>query len=269
MDWTARYLTGGEKLFVFHTLATQTHALCETISTDKSTASAINHILQAFRELGRPDFLQLDNDSAFTGIGKKWRFGGDFIRLALYLGVELIFVPPGEPKRNHAVEGIHHLWVTAFFTRDHFTSVAEVRRKSKNFLAWYQCYAPPLLQGLTVAEAGRAAAKRKRLTEKQIACLPHRLPLTCGRVHFIRKVSAEGRISILGEQFHLSKRLAHRYVWATIDTGRKSLQIYYRKSKRAKARLIKEISYPLEEKVYRIKHEFRQRARRVSVLRLI
>jgi hypothetical protein len=269
MDWTARYLTGGEKLFAFHTLETESQALGETITADKSTASAIQHILQAFQELGRPDFLQVDNDSAFNGLGQKWRFGGDFIRLALYLGVELIFIPPAEPKRNYQVEGIHHLWVTAFWSKDHFRSVAEVRRKSKKFLAWYQGYAPPALQGLTVAAAARAAKKRKRLTKKQIDSLPPRLPLTTGRLHFIRKVSPTGEISILGEKFMVSKRLAHRYVWATIETGRKSLQIYYRKSERARARMIKKLSYPIKEKVAQLKPEFRQRGRRVSVLRII
>lgn len=268
MDWTARYLTGGSKVFVFHTLDLQTHALCQSLASDKSSGAAINHILEAFSELGVPDFLQVDNDSAFNGIGKKWRFGGDFIRLGLYLGVELIFIPPGEPERNHQVEGVHNLWATAFWNKDHFNDEAAVRRKSKKFLAWYQSYAPPALQGLTVQEAG-CKKKRTRLRQKQIDALPQRLTLTAGRVHFIRKVSATGEIKILGESFQVSKRLAHRYVWATIDTAAKSLQIYYRRSARATARRIKKMSYSITEKVHRLKPEFRRRKKRVSVLRMI
>lgn len=131
MDWTARYLTGGTKVFVFHTLDLQTHALCQSIARDKSSGAAINHIREAFSELGVPDFLQVDNDSAFTGIGTKWRFGGDFMRVALYLGVELIFTPPGEPKRNHQVEGVHNLWATAFWNKDHFNDAALGQKKEQ------------------------------------------------------------------------------------------------------------------------------------------
>ena len=68
-DWVARYLTGGEKVFVFHTIDLQTHALAQTIRADKSTTSTCQHLLTACTELGLPDFLQLDNDAAFTGLG--------------------------------------------------------------------------------------------------------------------------------------------------------------------------------------------------------
>ena len=67
-DWVARYLTGGEKVFVFHTIDLQTHALAQTIRADKSTASTCEHLLTACAALGLPDFLQLDNDAAFTGL---------------------------------------------------------------------------------------------------------------------------------------------------------------------------------------------------------
>jgi len=103
-DWIARYLTGGEKVFVFHTLDLQTRALAQTIRADKSTVSACNHLLRAGVELGLPDFLRLDNDAAFTGLGRHGRQFGQFVRTALYLGIELLFIPPGEPERNHDVE---------------------------------------------------------------------------------------------------------------------------------------------------------------------
>src|SRR5207249_8413491 len=67
MDWTARYLDGGAKVFAFHTVEAQTRALAQTIRTDKSTASVRRHALEAWQTVGLPDGLQLDNDSAFMG----------------------------------------------------------------------------------------------------------------------------------------------------------------------------------------------------------
>jgi transposase len=93
-DWIARYLTGGEKVFAFHTINLQTHSLAQTLGTDKSAPSAFAHLLEAFSVLGLPDFLQIDNDAAFTGLGRAKPVFGRVIRLLLYLGVEVIFIPP-------------------------------------------------------------------------------------------------------------------------------------------------------------------------------
>jgi len=42
------------------------------------------------------------------------------------------------------------------------------------------------------------------------------LPITEGKVHFIRQVKENGTISVLNEDFSVSESLAHEYVWATL-----------------------------------------------------
>jgi hypothetical protein len=267
-DWTARYLEGGEKVFVFHTVETHTHALAQSSSGDKTTASVCTHLLQACAGLGVPDFLQLDNDAAFTGLGKPPGRWGQFVRLALYLGIELIFIPPGEPQRNALVEGIHHLWVQSFWNKNHFTSVLAFQRKSPQFLAWYDNYAPPALHGLSVKEA-RQGVKRRKLPPPALHRLPPALPLTAGRVHFIRRVNARGVINIRKEEWKVSRRLAGEYVWATLDLRTKRLAIYHRRSEKAKAKVVKTHRYPLAERVESVKPQYRRRPRRVGVLKII
>src|SRR4030095_15572036 len=100
MDWTARYLRGGAKLFVFHSLDVQTRSLAQTLHTDKRGATVRAHALAAWQQLGLPDGLQLDNDAAFNGGYKVPRVFGAFVRLCLYVAIEPIFLPVGEPKRN-------------------------------------------------------------------------------------------------------------------------------------------------------------------------
>jgi transposase len=133
MDWTARYIEGGQKVFAFHTLEAQTRGLTETISPSKTVASVIAHGVEVWQQLGVPDFLQLDNDSAFTGGEKTARRFGAFVRLCLYLGIELIFIPPAEPKRNSLVESVHGLWAASFWDRNHFRSFAQVLRQGRKF----------------------------------------------------------------------------------------------------------------------------------------
>ncbi len=137
LDWMLRYITGGAKVFIFHTIDMNTHALAQTLSRDKSTEALINHALSVWQQLGVPDFLHIDNDAAFTGLGKSPRVFGRFVRLALSFGIELIFIPPGEARRNHLVEGVNHLFAQSFWDKNEFSSVRDVERKRGRFLAWY------------------------------------------------------------------------------------------------------------------------------------
>ena len=135
-DWIARYLPGGVKVFAFHTIDHQSHALQQTLRLNKSTASACEHLLESCQQSGLPDFLQLDNDSAFSGLGYTPRVFGRFVRLALYLGIELIFIPPGEPKRNGLIERTNGLWAAACWDKNHFTTLRSVLRQAPQFLLW-------------------------------------------------------------------------------------------------------------------------------------
>lgn len=258
LDWTARYLEGGEKVFAFHTVDGTTRALVQTIAADKTLQSVIGHVLEVWQTMGLPDCLQLDNDTAFSGGEKTPRRFGYFVRLCLYLGVELIFVPPGEPQRNWLVESLNGLWAHSFWERDHFRSLAEVRRKSGKFTEWYmQQYCPPALAGHTPAQAQRGG-KRRRLTKRQLRAIPEPLPITAGRLHFIRKVSGDGQISFLGESWKVGKRLTHQYVWATVITHCQRLEIYHRRSERSQVRLVKTFDYEIAETVRRLRPEYRR-----------
>jgi transposase len=267
-DWVARYLEGGEKVFCFHTLDQRTHALYQSIADRKTAEVACQHLLESSKELGIADFLQVDNDAAFTGLGRKERVFGKFVRLCLYLGTELLFIPQREPKRNSLVERVNGLWSGSFFDKDHFSSSCDLKRKRGKFLKWYQTYTPPSLNGLSVKDANRKVRRRK-LGQKDIKSLPERLPLVEGRIHFVRRVDLSGKIEILKEKFKVSKRLKGEYVWATIDLKRQNLSIFYRSGPKAKARKLKQYLYDVGERVEKMQPRFKHRITRVSVLKII
>lgn len=268
MDWTARYLEGGPKVFAFHTIDLQTHAIAQTLSTDKTALMVREHALQAWQTLGLPDGLQMDNDSAFTGGGKAPRRFGDFVRLCLSLGIEPLFLPVGEPKRNGVVERLNGLWSRAFWNRRHFRSVAQVKRASPDFTAWYEHhYFPPALNGLLPGQA-RRQDRRPRLTAKDIRALPDALPLTAGHIHFLRRVEADGMIRVLNEPWKVDKRLAGQYVWATVVTHKRRLEIYHWRRAREGARLVKVLRYAIHGPVALLNPRFtrRERRRRISTM---
>jgi len=121
---------------------------------------------------------------------------------------------------------------------------------------WYrQEYRPPALHGHSV----RLARKNRRsrpLTQAQIDTLPNPLPITAGRIHFIRLVDADGQVVILNETWNVGWRLAGEYVWATVFLKEQVLCIYYRPSAQKPFRLIKSWQYKLNEPVLPPKPEF-------------
>jgi transposase InsO family protein len=257
LDWTCRYLEDGPKVYAFHTLNLRTRACAQTIATDKSSQTVIGHCLTTWKTLGIPDFLQLDNDSAFCGGYTAPRLFGQFVRLCLYLGIELIFLPVAEPKRNGEIEEFNGLWGgPAFWERHRFASIKHVARTSTKFIDWYLTDdTPPALAGLTPQQAQRRESKRL-LTATQIAHIPNPLPITAGRVHFIRKVKPDGTISVFNETWKVSKRLAGQYVWATILTHRRRLEIWSQRSAQQEWCLRKTYRYDIAETVARLKPEF-------------
>jgi hypothetical protein len=121
-------------------------------------------------------------------------------------------------------------------------------------------YHPPALQGRTPAQSQVAGGARLRAA--QVRRLPEHLPITVGRVHFLRQVSANGTIRLLNEQWRVGKRWAGRYIWATIITHKQELRIYYRAGEHAPVRLLRIWAYPLPERVKPLVAEFYRPHRR-------
>jgi hypothetical protein len=259
LDWTCRYLEDGPKIYAFHTLNLHTRACTQTIATDKSYETVRGHCLQTWKSLGIPQFLQLDNDAAFCGGYKAPRIFGQFVRLCLSLGIELIFLPVAQPEHNGEVEELNGLWGRAFWERRHFTSFAHVCRTSPSFVHWYMTeYVPPFLID-TIPKQAQGRETLSRLTAKHVLHLPDPLPITAGRIHFIRQVQPDGTITVLNESWKVSKRLAGKYVWATITTHCRRLEIWYQRSAHHPWRLSKNCAYDISETVARLRPEFARR----------
>jgi hypothetical protein len=242
--------------------------LAQTLRATKSTASTCAHLLEGCSQLGIPDLLQLDNDAAFTGWGRAPRVLGRFVRLALYLGIALLFLPPGAAKHNHVVERVPGTWAASFWNKHHFTSLRELARQSPQCLDWYHEYAPPALGGLPVKQAARHP-QGKKLGRRQRAQRPAEVPLTAGRVPFIRQVDAQGALPMLQEPWQVSNSLVGHYVWATLETSKDALAISHRRSERAQPRVIKQYGYDTAEKGHKLQPEFHRRVRKIDILKII
>jgi hypothetical protein len=149
------------------------------------------------------------------------------------------------------------LWAKQFWERNRFRTISDVMRRQGLFLDWYATmYRPPSLNGLTPAQAQRQGT-RVRLGKRQASRVPTRLPITAGRVHFVRRVATDGTIRFLGETWKVSRSLAQEYIWATVSTHCRRLELFHRRSARAKWRRIKTYEYALPETVCHLRPEFK------------
>jgi hypothetical protein len=252
LDWTCRYLAGGTKVYAFHTLNLRTRTLPQTLARNQELRTAQAHLLDAGQRRGIPRFLPLDNAAIFCGGYKVERVVGQFPRLCLYVGVELLFLPFAAPQHNGQVEHLNGLWGgPAFWERHRFGCFGQVCRQSVRFVEWYMHhYPPPALNGATPAQRQRAE-HRPRLPTALLCALPAPLPITAGRVHFIRRVQPDGTIRILNELWRVPTTLAGHSVWATLTTHRHTLTIWFRRDLNYDWRLMTHAHYHLTEPVHK------------------
>jgi hypothetical protein len=190
---------------------------------DKQVAASL---MRAWKNLGLPDFLQLDNALNFHGSNKYPRSFGIVIKICLYFGVQPVFIPISEPWRNGVIEHFNDTYNKNFFRRQWFNSYGYLKRQSKNFQRFhnkhhrYSC-----LNGKTPDEFTKSHEYRPSTLGPNTK-LPDLDYIPEGNVIFIRFIRSDRILNIFGEKFQVSKNLVYSYVKAVVVTKIHTLQVY-------------------------------------------
>ena len=233
-----RYLKGARGRYHFLTCVDiYDHAVYVEFQRAPRVETVLEFLVHAWQRLGVPKHLQVDNDILF---GNPRRWAGSinrFIRLALRVGVELIFIPEGEPYRNGVIERFNG-WLQERLFALRLHSVWQVRRELRALMqVCLDEHIHPHLDYRTTAQVRRRISLR-RLPANFCA---HRrpLPIATGRVTFIRRVRRSGRITVLNVRVLVGKRRHGQYVRAVLFTRTRKLKLYHH------TKLVKEIDYPI------------------------
>lgn len=254
IDLITRWITGGEVVQTFNTVDVYSNDACSTTHASKSSTDACQHLLHTWKTLGVPDLAQLDNESAFSG-GRHPRVISQVVRLCLYFGVQVLFIPLGEADYNWPVETFNKLWAKRFWDRHPFSRRRDIPRAQRTFLNWYHIdYLAPR-QSDTPVQLQRGFRIR-RLPARWAENLPDPLPICVGQIHAVRLVSDKGYVSFLNEPIRVGKRYRGRYVWLTLETGRQSLTVWYQPRAETDWQQLKELDYPLSEPVVPVPERF-------------
>jgi transposase InsO family protein len=207
----------------------------------RRSQTVLTFLTHAWQELGLPNIVQFDNGREFCG----WRTAAHslcrVIRFCLRLDIEVLFIPEGKPCYNGAVEQFNG-WFQPLLLNRPYRRPADARRQVKRLMTSVnEHHVHTHLGHCTTAQYRRSKSLRKLPADCQLH-QQKKLPLSVGKVSFIRLVSAKGTINVLGQQFKVGKRLKFQYVKATLYTKLQALKIYH------KGRLTKQFGYKLSSK---------------------
>ncbi len=212
--------------------------------------NVIEFLLECWTENAIPNYLQMDNGASFIGDVIHSRHFSRVVRLCLHLGVDPVFIAPRKPWMNGKIEGFNGDFGAKLWEREQWTDLEHIRGEAKIFLMRHNNR-----QDWKHRKTDLDAVMDRKLPE-DFEIDVHNLPITEGKVHFIRLVLESGTISVLNEDFDVGESLAHEYVWATIDTKQEQLMIYYRDKNEEEAGLIKIYDYKIGENVKIFEEKF-------------
>jgi putative transposase len=199
----------------------------------------MDFLVHAWQHLGLPDHIQFDNAREFCGFGPAVRFLSRVIRLCLRVGIEVIFIPQGNPQHNGSVENFNG-WFQPLLLNHPFKRPWNVRRELCRLMTSVnEQHVHTKLGGQTAAQYRRG--KRIRKLPANFSIDKQKLPIAVGKVTFIRLVSLQGTVRILDQSFKVGKRRKGQYIKGTIYTRSQTLKMYH------KGKLIKEFPYPLSK----------------------
>jgi hypothetical protein len=251
-----RYLRGPKgitRFYSLHTVALVGRGAATSQARHKSAEALCAHFVHAWSGLGLPRVSQMDNEMAASGGGRHPYAFSLVMRLHLLLGVQLVFIPEGEPGRNAHIESFNDLWQERVL-RHACADLPALRRVDRAFLRYYH-FAKPHRALRLETDATRYPGQWLELHRDQLRELPTgfdlrtyrdgqgrlKLPLASGRVSFIRKVDDHGYIRVNAQAYFVGKRQARRYLTATVYTHRQILVIKRERS------TLKQFSFPIHE----------------------
>lgn len=197
-----------------------------------SAQTADNFIEQCknfFDKFEKPDFIKLDNSLATIGSASGKRNISKAMHFLLSRKVIPIFSVPRKPFSQASIEGNNSVFSRKFWNKIQFKSLKEIDKKLNWFNKSSQQY------------TGYQVSKKKTEIKKQF------IP----KIYFIRQVHEDKEqnkafIDILNEKVRLAKSYINYFVLVEWDLKKEQLYVYFEKEQKPK--IIKELSFKINQK---------------------
>jgi len=212
-----RYLRGGARFYGVHLMDAYSNAVALEAVASKRAPEVVGALVAGWQRLGLPQVLQVDNELSLRGSNRYPRSFGLVVRVCLALGVQVVFIPEGEPWRNGIVERFNDVYDKLFLRAQWFRDLDELRAELPRFEAFHNTHHRYAKLGQRTPGEAHTASRRRLLPRR--FRLPRRgLSWQDGRVSFIRLTDQAGTVRFFSERFLVDPTLVHEYVTGTIDT---------------------------------------------------
>ena len=250
VDIVPHFLTGGQRVACFNGLDVVSRYGTGQPFAQRRSQDAAAFLIHLWQTVGIAYYTQVDNEGCFSGGMTHSHVLGTVVRLALEVGAELVFSPVSHPESNGFVERFHQDYDRHVWEDTYLANLDEVQQQSDRFFGLYR-------QREDHSQlAGQSPHDHHYRLEPQLLAADfvmndHKLPLREGRIHFIRRVQADGAVRVLNVNWAVPNPNFSRGVWVTIDfqpTGA-MLSIYDAAPDVADRKCLTIYAFPLNETV--------------------
>jgi len=129
-------------------------------------------------------------------------------------------------------------------------NLEDIRTRSKHFVSQHND-----LSAWKKQDKGLTQIEPVRLLKNTMKIYLDKLPLTEGKIHFIRQVGNVGQINVLNEVFNVGEEFTSEYVWATICLKKQKIEVYYRAQDQEAVGLVKEFDYTITDEIKTLRRD--------------
>jgi hypothetical protein len=258
MDIVPHYLTGGMLAHCFNAIDVVSRYPEGKQYDSKATDNVLDFCVKMFQTIGISAFTQMDNESSFNGGRTHPYVIGRVARLMLLVGTELVYSPLRHPESNAYIERFHQDYGKNVWEKVAMQNLIEVHKVSSRFFARYR-----------ISKHHSELDGQSPISlhfEKPFRVLPNNfgipkpLPITEGKIHFMRAVSRSQTIPILNVDWLVGLAQPAQSVWATLFITPRGarLRIYDQAPSAFKRRCFADHPFPLSEPVIPLSPKFQR-----------
>lgn len=234
------YLKGPVRFYSLNIVDTATVRCGLHPCRSKSGQTIQDGFREAWRRMGIPERVQVDNAMSFFGSPTHPRGMGPLIRLCLHNDVEPWFIPMAEPWRNGMIESFNDRYQQMFLGKVIMATEDDLKVGSLAFEQRHNNrYRYSLLGGKTPLQALTASRTKLRFPAGDDTPQHRMKKPETGRYHVVRLIRRDLKLNLFGEIFPVPPELKLEYVVATIDVKEQKLKLFLGKTQ------VEEIDYKL------------------------
>jgi len=244
------YLSGGKKVSCFNAIDVVSRYPTGQPSLHRRSEDAAAFLIHVWQEIGIPQYTQVDNEACFSGGARHKHVLGKVVRLALEVGTELLFSPVYHPESNGSVERFHQDYDRHVWEDTYLDNLDEILEQSQHFFRLYRQREDHSRLNEQSPEAIHSQNPVQKLAS-DFTRSEKRRPLKEGRVHFMRRVSAEGKVRVLNDEWSVPNPDPEKGVWVTIEflTTGATLRIFDKAPDNSDRRCLASYPVPVKEPI--------------------